>query len=198
MASLNEVLHELTNELHWHRRVMVDQYQKAQIAQATETAGQANAYTMNLLNPVSPTPVALMIIPRNDRRKELILINNGPSDILYDMSTFDPLSIMGQISDAADPSVNFSAPPNSMINVGFLKSGQQLLYKASPAIWAYALGATQGSPTGATLSMLETVYNVASFRPNPGERVDQAGLDYGGKATPHYAADAYVSNVPIP
>lgn len=200
MGTIDEALQAVATELHLHRKVMLDHYQREQLNQATQTAGIGNAYSMNLLNPVLPSPQALMILPRNDRRKEIVLINYGPADLIYDTQVFDPLSIESQISDILDPSPGFNMAPNVLTSVAILKAGTQILIKCSSSLWAYSLGSNQGAPSASLLSMFETTFNTPSARPSAGERVDQAGLDYGGKMTPQYAMESAIgaSNRDIP
>src|ERR1700677_4007808 len=99
MGALDDTLRRIEAHMDQSNKLLYLMYQRTQLVEADKTPGRGEPYTVNLQNPILPSPQALPLLPRNPSRNQLGIINYGPSDILFHTANFDPLTILTEVSD---------------------------------------------------------------------------------------------------
>lgn len=155
MTLENDYLKAIHDELKMQGAQMLA-YQRRQLEQARKTPGITKIYSFNLLNPVSPTPVALQIVEKNDSRDSVALTNAAGDDCLVSEKWFDPTTILQYFSDLS-LSVG-SLAYNSAVPIGLLVKGNSLSFDGVNGIWAYALGSNLGTPVATLISIADSIY----------------------------------------
>lgn len=151
-----DMLAEVTHNSRFLMQAMA-YYLKEQSKQAAQTAGIAQLTTFNLLNPISPQPQALQVVPKNERRYKVGLANYGPADILISEKYFDPTTILQWLSDPNDPDTILPGY-NQAVPIGLLPSGNNVTVNGTVGVWAYSLGSSAGSNKNAILSIMDSIY----------------------------------------
>lgn len=137
-------------------------YLSHQIAQARKTPGITKLYTVNLLNPQSPSPQAIQILGKNDDRESVGITNLAGEDCIISEEWFDPNTVLAMFSDPNVPSAGFSQ--NVVLPFGLLTVGGNVSLDGTMGIWAYALGS--GSSTASVITMADSIYSVKRTIPN--------------------------------
>lgn len=137
---------------------MLAHYLMKQLTEARKIPGKTELLTVNLWNPIDP-PTALQILPKNERRDSVAIVNGGPSDIIFSEKWFDPTSILQLFNDPNDPDA-VTPGFNQVISIGFLISGQSVSLDGTLGVWAYSLGSTAGSNQNAIIGLADSLYVV--------------------------------------
>ena len=151
-----DMLAEVTHNSRFLMQAMA-WYLKEQSEQAAQTPALAQLITFNLLNPILPSPQALQVLPKNERRYKVGFANYGPADILISEKYFDPVSILQLFSDPNAPDAILPGY-NQAIPIGFLEAGTNVTVNGTVGVWAYSLGSTAGSNKNAILSIMDSIY----------------------------------------
>src|ERR1700722_5471356 len=109
MGQLEEMLMGVNLTMRHTNVLLAHLYKTMQQSEADKTPHSENFYTVNVIAPAVP-PTAWQMLPRNGTRKFLSINNMGPSDLLIGNGWFDPVSILQQVSDPANPSVVLPSP----------------------------------------------------------------------------------------
>jgi hypothetical protein len=154
----NDILKAIHAEAQQQNR-LIAAYLTTQAHKARETPGVTKLWTYSLLNPTSPSPIVVQILPKNDQRKSVAITNTGiGSDCIISEQWFDPTTVLQWFSDASDPSPNAVTANNVAIPIGFLTNGNSVTLDGTMGIWAYSLGSAQGTPLASILSIADSTY----------------------------------------
>ena len=130
---------------------------KEQMLAASRTPAVAQLITFNLLNPTSPNPTALQILPKNSKRYKVGIANYGPSDILLSEKYFDPTSILQLFNDPTVPDAILPGY-NQAIPVGFLAAGSNVEVNGTVGLWGYSLGSAAATNKNAIISLMDSLF----------------------------------------
>ena len=160
MTLENDFLKIIADKIH-EQNVLIASFLKQQILEAQRTPSVTEFFTFNLLNPTTPTPIALQILPKSDRRDSVAITNAAGGDCLISEKHFDPTTILQWFNDPAFPS-NVTRY-NSAVPIGLLTAGNSVSLDGTTGIWAYALGSS--SATSTILSIADSQYTTSEAVP---------------------------------
>ena len=126
--------------------VMDRLYEFIQQVEAEKTPGASRPFTMNLL---CPSTEAMPLLPHNDNRQVVGILNEGPDTLWYSNAHFHPGSILQQMSSY-----------NNHIDLGVIPAGGNAALYSTEGIWVYNYAV---APGGCILSVLETIYATRKF-----------------------------------
>lgn len=161
---LEDVLAKIEQNIRHNNALLGAMYKQTQQKEAQKAPHNSRAYTINVVCPTLPLPLAMQMLPRNDARKDVGLTNLGGSDLLFSEIQFDPSSILQLLNDPSTPDTVIPAPMQ-VIRIGLLKSGAAVTLTNAAPVWVYNLSVTNG--VGALVSILEDVFSVPNRLPSP-------------------------------
>lgn len=174
-----DIWQRIEAHMKWSHAYQKALYDREQLKEATKTPSRSRPITFNLWNPISP-PIALQLLPKNDLRQEVGLINYGPADILFSNQHFDPGTILQQLSDPNDPDAIVPGY-NQAIQIGLLMAGSNVNLQASEGVWAYSLGSAANANQNALISLQETIFRSGSVRRTVSEANGAPGRAFTGR-----------------
>lgn len=150
-------------------------YLKKQSDEARKSPGLTRLSTFNLLNPQSPSPLAIQIVPKNDMRESVAITNplSASADVLISEEYFDPVTILQHLNDPSFP--DSVTAYNVAVPIGFLSAGSNVSLDGTLGVWAYNLGSSGGSPTAALLSIADSIY--VTKQPKANSQIDNWNND---------------------
>lgn len=128
-----------------------------QRVEAEKVPVMTNAYTVLVnIQAATGSPFAnqpKMFLPKNANRREVSIMNLGPSTLMFHKEWFDPVAIEQQFSDPANPS---PVPPvaNQVVKIGYLPANSAVTWSSTSPLWMFNISTTQG----ALIAMYETVF----------------------------------------
>jgi hypothetical protein len=161
MGQLEDMLVGVNMTMRHTNVLLAHLYKVQQQKEADKAPHNVRTYTVNVVCPTAP-PTAWQMLPRNGARKDVGLINTGPSDLLFCNKQFDPGSILQQISDPQSPDIVLPAPLQ-MVEIGILASGSTVTLTSTNPVWVYNTKAAGN--LGALISILEDVFSVPNRLP---------------------------------
>lgn len=176
MSLSDDILKHFTKHLEVNNRLLSAMYVQQQRVQADRVPGTWRPYTVFVKNNSTSigTQTPIQIFRDEPRRKTLSILNQGADDCLISAVPFDPVSILQQLSDPANPDTVLPAA-NQVVEIALLQSGSSLTIESRGGAWAWNL-----SSSGALLSMVENLYFLPRIIPNPTNVVPVSGIAWEG------------------
>lgn len=151
-------------------------YLNMQLAQSEDVPHNWNGRTVN----VAPSDKCIPLVSRNDRRKNVTFINDGPSDLIISNEDFNVTSILQQ----------YNGVSGQVLSVTLIRSGESFKLDSTGAVFAAPFSTTQS----AIIRIAEAVFS--TWRPDTSVPGIDADL-WSGHALPGMEMTPNVGHAPI-